>query len=36
MDHQHIGAHVEAVDRTDLDTVLILTLDAIFVDDIGH
>src|SRR5450432_42507 len=36
MDDEHILAFVEAIDRTDLDTIQVLALDAGFGDDIGH
>ena len=36
MNDEHILALVEAVDRTDLHTVHVLTFDAVLVDDVGH
>src|SRR5262245_52113044 len=36
MDDEHVLAFVEAVDRTDLHAVHVLTFDAVLVDDVGH
>jgi hypothetical protein len=36
MNHEHIGAFVEAVHRADFDTVGMFTLDAVLADDEGH
>src|SRR3546814_14390350 len=36
MNDEHVLAHIEAVDRTDLDTVHVLALDAEVGDDVGH
>jgi hypothetical protein len=36
VDDEHVLAFVEAVHRTYLDAVQVLTLDAIFDDDVGH
>ena len=36
VDDEHILAFVEAVDRTYLDTVHILTFDTALVDDVSH
>jgi len=36
MDHQHVGADIEAIDRADLDAVLEFAPDAGFGDDVGH
>jgi hypothetical protein len=36
MDDEHVLAFIEAVDRTHLDAVHVLALDAIVVDDVGH
>jgi hypothetical protein len=36
VDDEHVLAFVETVDRTDLDTVHILALDAVVGDDVGH
>src|SRR5262245_58404762 len=33
---EHVFAFVEAVDRTDLHAIGELTLDAVFIDDVGH
>src|SRR6185436_30753 len=36
MDHEHVVALVEAVDGAHLDAVHVLTLDAVFGDDVSH
>jgi hypothetical protein len=36
MDDEHVLAFIEAVDRTHLDAIHVLALDAIVGDDIGH
>jgi hypothetical protein len=36
MNDQHVFAFIEAVDRTDLDTIRIFALYAAFDDDVGH
>src|SRR6266851_4440071 len=36
VDHQHVRALVEAIDRADVDAVGVLALDAAFGDDVGH
>ncbi|CFX25691.1 protein of unknown function [Candidatus Filomicrobium marinum] len=36
IDDEHVLALVEAIDGTDLYAIRVLTLDAIFGDDIGH
>ena len=36
IDHEHVFALVEAVDRTDLDAIHIFAFDAIVGDDEGH
>jgi hypothetical protein len=36
MDDEHVVAFIEAVDRTYLDAVHVLALDAVFIDDVGH
>jgi hypothetical protein len=33
---EHVLAFIEAVHRTDLDTVHVLTFDAAFIDDVGQ
>jgi len=36
VDHEHILAFVEAIDRANLDAIHVLALNAIFRNDIGH
>src|SRR3954451_1274116 len=36
VDHQHVGANVEAVHRTDFNAVHVFALYAVFGDHIGH
>jgi len=36
MDDEHVLTLIEAVDRTYLDTVHVLTFDAAFIDDVGQ
>ena len=36
IDHQEVGAFVETIDRTDIDTVGKLALDAIFSNNVSH
>jgi hypothetical protein len=36
MDNEHVLAFVEAVHRTDLDTVSVLAANTALVDDVGH
>ena len=36
MDHQEVGAFIETVYRTNLDTVCVFALDAVVADDKGH
>src|SRR3546814_16464066 len=36
MDHQHVLADIETVDRADLDAVHVFALDAGFGHDVGH
>jgi hypothetical protein len=36
MDHEHVFALVEAIDRTNLDAIHVFALDAIVADDECH
>jgi hypothetical protein len=36
MDDEHIIAFIEAVDRTNFNTIGVFALDAIFINDVGH
>jgi hypothetical protein len=36
VNHEHVLALIEAVDRTYLDTVHVLTFDTAFIDDVGQ
>jgi hypothetical protein len=36
VDDEHVLTLIEAVDRTNLDTVHVLTLDTAFIDDVGQ
>ena len=36
MDHEHILAFIEAVDRTNLNAIGVFALDAVLVNDVGH
>jgi hypothetical protein len=36
VDNEHVLTLIEAVDRTDLDTIHVLTFDTAFIDDIGQ
>jgi hypothetical protein len=36
VNHEHILANIEAIDRADLDAIHIFAFDTIFVDDVGH
>src|SRR5262245_34215438 len=36
IDHQHVGALAEAIDRANIDAVGVLALDAALGDDVGH
>jgi hypothetical protein len=36
VDDEHVVAFIEAVDGADLDAVHVLTLDAVFGDDVSH
>jgi hypothetical protein len=36
VDNEYVLTLIEAVDRTDLDTIHVLTFDTAFIDDIGQ